>query len=121
MWLPVLVSVLYAGWVVYQRRGGWQSGTPRAERDPMAAYGNRVKILHFYTSTPEIPRGGKALLCYGVVNAASVRLEPPSESVWPAMSRCFEAAPSTTTRYTLTAVGSDQANASESLEVVVKP
>jgi len=121
MWLPVLVSVLYAGWVIYQRRGGGESGAPPVERDPMAAYGNRVKILHFYTSTPEIQRGAKALLCYGVVNAASVRLDPSSESVWPAMSRCFEANPAATTRYTLTAVAADKVTASESLEVVVKP
>jgi hypothetical protein len=59
-------------------------------------------------------------MCYGVVNATAVRLDPPVESVWPAVSRCFEVTPSKTTRYTLTAEGADHASVSESVEIVVK-
>jgi hypothetical protein len=121
MWVPVLISVLYTGWVFWQRHSTETRPQPATvERDPLAAYGKTLKILQFYTSGGEINAGRKALLCYGVVNATAVRLDPPVESVWPAVSRCFEVTPSKTTRYTLTAEGADHATVSESVEVVVK-
>ena len=121
MWVPVLISLLYTGWVFWQRHNEANQPPPaRVERDPLAAYGKTLKIVQFYTGTGEIPAGGKALLCYGVVNATAVRLDPPVESVWPAVSRCFNVKPSRTTRYTLTAEGADHASVSESLEIVVK-
>jgi hypothetical protein len=121
MWVPVLISALYTGWVFWQRHSEATRPQPaRVERDPLAAYGKELKILQFYTSGGAISAGQKALLCYGVVNAAAVRLDPPVESVWPAVSRCFEVKPSKTTRYTLTAEGADHASVSESVEIVVK-
>src|SRR5690349_13697699 len=98
MWVPVLLSLLYMGWVFWQRHNEATQPRPaRAERDPLAAYGKTLKILQFYTGAGEIAAGGKALLCYGVVNATAVRLDPPVESVWPAVSRCFDVKPSKTT------------------------
>lgn len=91
------------------------------ERDPMAAYGTSVKILHFYASPREIAPGEKSLVCYKVVNATAVRLDPPVERVWPAVSRCFEVTPDKTTRYTFTAEGAKQSAVSESIEIAVKP
>jgi hypothetical protein len=121
MWVPVLISVLYTGWVFWQRHREQTPVQPaKVERDPLAAYGKTLKILQFYTSAAEIAPGSKALMCYGVVNATAVRLDPPVESVWPAVSRCFEVTPSKTTRYTLTAEGADHASVSESVEIVVK-
>jgi hypothetical protein len=120
MWIPVLLSVLYTGWVFWQRH---DSQPPpkrlRAEVTPLAEYGDKVKILQFYTGASRIAAGEKALVCYGVVNAASVRLHPPVELVWPAVSRCFEVAPAKTTRYTLTAEGADHTVVSASIEIAV--
>jgi hypothetical protein len=121
MWIPVMISVLYTGWVFWQRHSAENAPPPaRVERDPLAQYGKELKILQFYAPQGEIAAGQKALLCYGVVNATAVRLEPPVETVWPSVSRCFEVRPAKTTRYTLTADGADKATASESVEVVVK-
>ncbi len=86
----------------------------------MAAYGHSVRILQFYTGAREIAPGEKALLCYGVVNATAVRLDPPIERVWPAVSRCFEVTPARSTRYTLTAEGGEHTTVSESIEIAVK-
>src|SRR5438270_13211631 len=84
MWIPVLLMTLYTGWMFWQRRSSAPgSGVPREERDPLAAYGTSVKILQFYTRAPEIAPGEKALVCYSVVNATDVRLDPPVEKVWP--------------------------------------
>ena len=120
-WLLVLVAGFYSGWVLWQRHRAQVPPAAPVAVDPLAKYGSEVKILQFYTGTANIAKGGKALLCYSVVNAAVVRLDPPVESVWPAVSRCFDVVPSRSTRYTLTAEGADHRTASETLEVVVKP
>jgi hypothetical protein len=121
MWVPVVISLLYLGWVFWQRHSSNSKPKPeRVERDPLAKYGNTLKILQFYTSQGVIAAGSKSLLCYGVVNATAVRLDPPAETVWPSVSRCFEVRPAHTTRYTLTAEGEDRTTASASVEVVVK-
>lgn len=122
MWVPVVLSLLYLGWVFWQRHSS--QGAPRvrerAEISPAETFGTTVKILQFYTGTREIAPGAKALLCYGVVNATALRLDPPHEAVWPALSRCFETTPAKSTRYTLTAEGADHTTVSASVEVAVK-
>jgi hypothetical protein len=124
MWVPVLIATLYVGWIFWQRHG-FRSfltapGAP-VTVDPMAKYGSDVRIVQFYSASREIAHGGNTLLCYGVVNAKAVRLDPPVDKVWPAESRCFNVAPAGTTRYTLTAEGADHKTAAESIEIVVKP
>jgi hypothetical protein len=42
------------------------------------------------------------------------------EKVWPSLSRCFNVAPTKTTRYTLSAEGGDHKVVTESLDVVVQ-
>src|SRR6266404_6762936 len=84
MWVPVLLSAFYTCCVFLQRGTLLpQHPVQHVERDPLAAYGNSVRILHFY-GPPEIAQGKKAVLCYNVVNAKAVRLDPPVERVWPA-------------------------------------
>jgi hypothetical protein len=117
MWAPVILAALYTGWVFWQRHRP-TSPTP-VDSDPMAAYGKSVKILQFY-GPPEIAPGAKALVCYGVVNATAVRLDPPVESVWPAVSRCFQVTPAKSTRYTLTAEGQEHTSVSQSIQIAVR-
>lgn len=118
MWVPVLLSVLYTGWIFWQRHPWGQHA--KVEPDPMAAYGKSVRILQFYAEAREIAAGGKTIVCYGVANATALRLEPPVEKVWPAVSRCFDVTPSTSTHYTLTAEGADHATVSQSIDIAVK-
>ena len=87
----------------------------------MAAYGKSVRILQFYTTRSAIAPGEKALLCYSVVNATAVRLDPPVERLWPALSRCFEVTPAATTRYTITAEDAAHATISQSLQIAIQP
>jgi len=119
MWVPVVLSFLYMGWIMWQRYAGDFFPPPtRVERDPLAAYGTSVKILQFYTTKHTVKAGETVVVCYGAVNAKSLRLDPPVEPVWPALSRCFNLKPSKTTRFTLTAEGADHKTASESLEII---
>ncbi len=120
MWIPVLIAALYTGWIFWQRRTPPEP--PKSARpvdNPLSKFGSGVKILQFYTGAAEIAKGQHALLCYGVVNATAVRLDPPVAEVWPSMSRCLSVTPSQTTRYTLTAEGADHQTVSESIEIAV--
>ena len=122
LWIPVILLALYTGWVMWKRSPfPWRRGSDYVAPDPMAAYGNRVKILQFYARDREIKPDGTALICYGAVNAKELQLDPPVDKVWPTVSRCFDVHPSSSTRYTLTAIGPNHATVSESIEITVKP
>jgi len=78
-----------------------------------------ARIAQFYAREPAVPKGEKTVLCYGVENAKTVRIEPPVDRVWPAISRCFDIAPSTATTYTLTAEGEDKQPVTKSVTVQI--
>ena len=121
MWIPVLVTALYVGWVLWERHTTQAAMPPKTEEsDPLAKYRDKVQILQFYPSKGTITPGGKTQLCYGVVNANDVRLDPPVDKVWPSLSRCFDVAPAKTTHYTLTAEGADHKVVTASLEIKVQ-
>lgn len=110
-WLPVVVAFLYSGWVLYNRSSQNKAVDARHERDRAKTDaeivdklgGGELKVLTFYANPPVVRRGARGLLCYGVVNAKKVQIDPEVPDVGPALSRCVEAAPSRTTAYTLTA------------------
>ncbi|MDX1981385.1 MAG: hypothetical protein SFV51_14040 [Bryobacteraceae bacterium] len=81
--------------------------------------GDAPKILNFYAAPPLIAKGEESLLCYGTESAAEVKIEPAVESLKPALTRCFNVKPETTTDYTLTASGSGGA-VSQKLTVTVR-
>jgi hypothetical protein len=80
---------------------------------PAASISAPVKITQFYTSTPQVPRGEKGLVCYGVENAKSVWISPPKQELSPSLSRCIEVEPEGKTSYTLTAEGADGSSATK--------
>ncbi len=99
----------YLGWVFGSRWWYARQAESRATRKfaplPAALSGSELKILHFYASPAAIPPGGRALLCYGVLNAATVVAEPAVEGIGPSISRCVEVRPARSTEYKLTATG----------------
>src|ERR1051326_9037450 len=112
--LAVALAITYLAWVFLAR--GWSasqwtrqhSGSAAVNSEFARTYGGTdVKILQFYAREGSIAEGGKSVICYGVLHAKSVRIDPPVESVSPALSRCILAAPARETRYTLTAEGAD--------------
>ncbi|MCW5982933.1 MAG: hypothetical protein KIT09_32890 [Bryobacteraceae bacterium] len=80
-----------------------------------------VKIVQFYAGSGEVVRGDEAIVCYGVREAASVRLEPTGESLRPARNRCISVSPRRTTTYTLVAEGFDGRTDSASFTLHVSP
>jgi hypothetical protein len=65
--------------------------------------GSELHIINFYASASVVRPGMRATVCYGVVGAKAVRIEPPVEDVWPSLSRCFEVTPQKNTEYKLIA------------------
>ena len=125
--LTAAICTAYLGWVFLSRRLDRQ----RAEEEMQAkdAETNRkltsvlgdgtVKILSFYASPAVVSRGHKSLLCYGVSNAASVRLQPPVEQITPSLSRCVEVNPTSSTEYKLVAEGKDGTSVEQSVQLRV--
>jgi hypothetical protein len=78
------------------------------------------RITQFYSTTPQLARGEKGMLCYGVENAKSVWLEPPRHELSAALARCVEVEPAATTTYTLTAEGAG-GSAKQELTITLGP
>lgn len=122
----LLVLVLaYTGWTFARRAEDRSIENPQeprrtAELDRIYG-GSDLKILQFYAPEPSIVEGSGATLCYGVVNARAVRIEPGVQGLAPSISRCVNVAPERDTRYTLTAEGIGGRTVSESLTITVRP
>jgi hypothetical protein len=82
--------------------------------------GTDVKIIQFYARDGNIVEGTKSVICYGVLNAKSVRIDPPLAGVSPSLNRCVEVYAEKETRFTLTAEGFDGRSASESFVLGVR-
>lgn len=127
--ITAIAAVIYTGWVLAGREFAnrrWKAHQAAAAAEAQAAFdrvygGSEVKILAFYPREFALTEGDQALICYGVLNARSVRIEPPVEGVSVALNKCVTAAPERDTRYTLTAEGSDGHTVSESFVLAVRP
>jgi hypothetical protein len=93
---------------------------PATQPPPKAATPAPVRITQFYASAPQLAKGEKGLLCYGVENAKSVWLSPPRRELSAALSRCIEVEPAQTTTYTLTAEG-DSGTVKQDLTLTLGP
>lgn len=110
--IALFLAVVYLGWTFLSRwranrRADDMAGAERAKANQriVEIYGNgRLKILAFYASPASLKPGEKGLVCYGVSNAKTVRIEPGIEPVSPSLSRCVAVVgPARDTQYTLSA------------------
>jgi len=127
-WVVVVLALLYTASVFVLRWRHNRAAVEAIERNRTEAdrkiveqYGaTELKILTFYASPGVLKRGDTGLLCYGVLNAKSVRIEPGVEEIHPALSRCVEVKPGATTGYTLSAVDDSDKAVSQTVEVRVQ-
>jgi hypothetical protein len=105
----VLLAFIYSAWTIYSRAAGNRRVEEQAavrklafDQTTLNMIGSDLRIIQFYAN-PSIHPGETALVCYGVANAKSVRIEPAIESITPSLSRCIQTSPAKTTEYTLTA------------------
>jgi hypothetical protein len=129
LWMVVAAAAVYAGWTFLARytsdrrldMSRYAAQPARAAEIERSYGGTALKILMFYAREASLTEGTPTVICYGVVNAKSVRIEPPVQGVSVSPNRCVEVAPERDTRYTLTAEGSDGHTVSESFVLPVKP
>ncbi len=125
--LSLAIAAIYAGWIFLNRywsRQQWKSTDDAAQTRRNAEFartygGTDVKILQFYAREGNLTQGNPTVICYGVLNARSVRIDPPVDGVSPALSRCVEIQPLKGTKYTLTAEGNDGRTVTESFVLEV--
>jgi hypothetical protein len=108
----MIVAALYVAWTFYSRH--------EADRRAAAAMENRkaeenkhfvdqvygsgeIKFTAMSADTGVLAPGQTTQLCYGVVNAKTVKIDPPVEQLKPSYQHCFQVAPKKTTTYTITA------------------
>jgi hypothetical protein len=125
------IAAIYLGYVLLARHTAdlrWAAhqnrGQPSAEQKAKfaATYGgSALKILQFYARDGVVTQDQSTVICYGVLNAKSVRIDPPVAGVYPALNRCVDIAPEHDTKYTLTAEGSDGGTATAEFTLAVKP
>jgi hypothetical protein len=125
--IALVVAAIYVGWMFFSR---WQDNRELERKRAEAAAenarevvstlgGDDLKILSLTLDRGLIRRGEKLQLCYGVLNAKKVTIEPPPrEETWPSTNRCVEVAPTRDTTYKLTA--EDAAGHKQSASVQVK-
>lgn len=122
----VVAAALYDGWVFYSRWDNTRQAQRRIDekqaeeaRRTLAEIGH-LKIEGFYASPAVIGRGKQTRLCYSVVDAKTVRIEPPVKELYPALSYCFEVSPGKDTEYKLFAEDGAGHRAIASTEVKVR-
>jgi|SRR4051794_28507279 hypothetical protein len=113
----VALGVLLAIWGLAAMR----RADPRARIRPLGTKTGPVRIINFYASVGSLTVGQKALVCYGVENARSVRISPVLPGVYPSINHCLEVLPERTTHYTILAEGFDGRVATQSFTLPVQP
>ncbi len=123
----LVVVVLYLAWTFYSRHASDKQAArdlaakQQAERQRQAdlIFGSgEVKIVSYSVDKASMPRGESADLCYGVVNATKVVIEPHVEDSKPSAYHCLTVSPRSTTTYTITA--SNDHGASKTMAVTVQ-
>ena len=119
--VAIAAVFLHLGYVYWQRGQPVHPRVPREPGIPRELSGTALKILHFYSSPGLITTEEEATVCYGVLNATAVRIQPPVAEIPPSLNRCIAVAPREPTTYTLFATGRDGQEVRASFTLPVKP
>jgi hypothetical protein len=128
--VALVIAALYVTWTFYSRHESNRRAQEELDAKQASAQkgivdqyfgAGEIRIPTFLADSGLLKPGQSTHLCYGVVNAVSVKLDPPAEPLKPSHRHCIEIAPKTTTTYTLTAFNAKGQSKSVSLEVKVRP
>ncbi len=122
----IFLALVVDGWIFYSRwardrdteRVRVEKEAQQARRTLDLMGGTELKILNWYVSPGTIHRGAEASLCYSVVGAKIVRMEPTVKELYPAFSHCVQVSPRADTEYKLFA--EDGAGHSTTASVALK-
>src|ERR1700685_322483 len=112
--VAVVIAALYVAWTFYSRheanvKAQQELAAKQAEqrqREAQTIFGSGGLSFRTWSADKAAVRPGEtAHICYGIVDAKSVKIDPPVEQLKPSYLHCFEVAPKQTTTYTITAEG----------------
>ena len=128
--IAMILAALYVAWTLYSRHESTRKAqqameTKQREAEKQSAdliFGSgEVKFTAFSADNGTVKRGEATRLCYGVVNATTVKIDPPvGEPVKPSNRHCLEITPKQTTTYTITASNDKGDTKTSSLTIQVK-
>lgn len=127
--IALILAILYVCWTFYSRyensRDAQRAIEKKKEDERKQVvndiYGSgEIKFTALAVDSGVLRRGETTRLCYGVVNAKTVKLDPPVEQAKPSYYHCLDIAPKTTTTYTLTAQDAKGNSQSKQITVQVK-
>jgi hypothetical protein len=122
----MIIVALWVAWIFYSRHAenaraeaDLRAKQEQAQRDNanFVLQHGELTFTTFEASDGTVKRGQTTQLCYGVVNAKSIKLDPPVEQIKPSVRHCMDIAPKKTTTYTITA--EDAAGHSKSVSLTV--
>jgi hypothetical protein len=127
--VAVIIAALYVAWIFWSRyqsaKEAEETARQRQEQakkdiyDQISQHGE-LSFTTFEAADGTLKRGQTTELCYGVVNAKTVKLDPPVEDIKPSYRHCLDISPKRTTTYTITADNGAGQTKTLSLTVRVK-
>jgi hypothetical protein len=128
-WVVVIIAALYVAWVFYSRHEREKASEAQLakhkqeqmQHENQQIFGSgEIRFTTFGADHGVLRPGETAQLCYGILNAVRVEIDPPIEQGKPTYHHCVEISPKTTTTYTIKATDAKGNTKSESLTVQVK-
>ena len=125
----LILALLYAAWTFYSRRESNRQAQAEIQAKEQekrkhvvdTIYGSgEIKFSTFGADRGLLHHGESTQLCYGVVNATAVKLDPPVGEIKPSYHHCVEIAPKKTTTYSITAEDGKGNSKSESITIRVE-
>jgi hypothetical protein len=127
--VAVIIAALYVVWVFYSRHEAdvkaQQEQTAkeaeRRQREAQIIFGSGGLSFRTWSADKAVVHPGEAAhICYGIVDAKSVKLDPPVADLKPSYLHCFDVSPKQTTTYKITAQDAAGHTASQQLTIQVR-
>ncbi|MBV9760459.1 MAG: hypothetical protein JO340_07845 [Acidobacteriaceae bacterium] len=127
--VAVVIAALYVAWTFYSRHEAEvkarqalaQQQADHRQREAQTIFGSGGLSFRTWSADKGVVRPGEtAHICYGIVDAKSVRIDPPVQQLKPSYLHCFDVQPKQTTTYTITADDGAGHTASQHLTIQVR-
>jgi len=127
--VALVIAALYVAWTFYSRheanvKAQQELAAQKAEhqqREAQTIFGSGGLSFRTWSADKAVVGPGEvAHICYGIVDAKTVKIDPPVEQLKPSYLHCFEVRPQKTTTYTITAADAAGHTASQQLTIQVR-
>lgn len=127
--VALVIAALYVAWTFYSRHEAEvkarqalaQQQAEHRQREAQTIFGSGGLSFRTWSADKSSVRPGEtAHICYGIVDAKTVKIDPPVAPLKPSYLHCFDVQPRQTTTYTITAEDAAGHTASQHLTIQVR-